>query len=312
MHRIKRFDRREFLIAGGAAVALPGFGAPAAELKSEPKSISLLALGDWGHDGSANQMAVAAKLGEVASRSGSRFIVSTGDNFYPSGVTSTKDPRWVRSFENVYTAPSLQIPWYAALGNHDHRGNIAAQVAYSLSSSRWKMPASYYAIAAPMAGGEAHVFFIDTTEIIGGGEWLGWIANGRRGREQLAWLEQCLEASAARWKIVVGHHPVHSGGRHGGDPTLVREIQPLLERYGVAMYVNGHDHCLQHVVVNGVSYLTSGAGSKPNAVRPIAGTHFASEELGFLEIELGGAATMRFVSPTRGVIHTHTVSRMRA
>lgn len=313
MHDTNGFDRREFLITGAAVTLLPGRGALAESIKRDAKTLSFLALGDWGQGGSANQRAVAAKLGEVAAERGSAFIITTGDNFYPSGVRSTKDAAWVDSFESIYAAPSLQVPWYPVLGNHDHRGNVQAQVAYSVTSQRWRMAARYYAIAVPLPeGGFAHIFFLDTTEIAGGDDWFGWIAPAGRAREQLEWLEQCLTASNARWKIVVGHHPVHSGGRHGGSSALVRAVKPLMERYGVTLYLNGHDHCLQHVAVNGLHYLTTGAGAKPNGVRRVEGTHFASEELGFLEIELGQSARIRFFSPTRGEIYAHTVSRMPA
>jgi acid phosphatase len=312
MHNVNRFNRREFLIAGTAAALLPGFGSMPLAAQTEARSVSFLAFGDWGRDGSESQMKVAAKLAQTARESRSRFIVTTGDNFYPSGVASTKDAHWQKSFEDVYAAPPLQVPWYPALGNHDHRGNVAAQIAYSGSSRRWKMPASYYAVSAPFPGGEAHLFFLDTTELIGDGRWFGWTYGDRRGQEQLAWFEDVLAASKARWKVVIGHHPVHSGGHHGGSEVLVRKVRPLLERYGVAMYINGHDHCLQHVIVDGISYLTTGAGAKPNAVQSIEGTQFASEELGFLEIELGQTARLRFISQARGIVHAHTISHMRA
>lgn len=40
------------------------------------------------------------------------FIISTGDNFYDSGLTDENDPAFEDSFTNIYTAPSLQKQWY--------------------------------------------------------------------------------------------------------------------------------------------------------------------------------------------------------
>jgi len=37
----------------------------------------------------------------------------------------------------VYTAPSLQKRWYAVEGNHDHKGNVSAEVDYTKLSKRW-------------------------------------------------------------------------------------------------------------------------------------------------------------------------------
>lgn len=37
------------------------------------------------------------------------FVISTGDNFYPSGLSSSRDPLVDESFKQVYNASSLQV-----------------------------------------------------------------------------------------------------------------------------------------------------------------------------------------------------------
>ena len=50
-----------------------------------------------------------------------QFIVSTGDNFYPSGVRSTDDPQWNNKWVEVYNNDSIKdLPWYISVGNHDY------------------------------------------------------------------------------------------------------------------------------------------------------------------------------------------------
>ncbi len=48
------------------------------------------------------------------------------------------DSRFQSVFEDIYTGDALQdIPWFHILGNHDHKGNHSAQIAYMNKSYRW-------------------------------------------------------------------------------------------------------------------------------------------------------------------------------
>lgn len=267
--------------AAAAAFALGRF-LPARAAADAP---AFLVLGDWGN-GSDNQRKVAAAMATVAQGSGCDFVVSTGDNIYPSGVTSVRDPQWKEKFEDVYAAPSLQVPWHVALGNHDYDGDVQAQIDYSNESARWHMPARYFTHTEALGDGtQADFFFTDTHPIRRAyRNWLRFVYFPPG--EQVAWLERSLAASKAAWKIVVGHHPVLSGGGHGNTDGLIEQFKPLFERYGVQAYLNGHNHNLEHVAVNGVHYLTSGGGCAPEAVTPIGGTRFAHGGLGFLHARL--------------------------
>lgn len=52
-------------------------------------------------------------MGITAEKKAVDFIISTGDNFYPSGLTGENDPAFDQSFSNIYTAPSLLKTWYS-------------------------------------------------------------------------------------------------------------------------------------------------------------------------------------------------------
>jgi tartrate-resistant acid phosphatase type 5 len=40
------------------------------------------------------------------------FVISTGDNFYENGLKGVSDRQFEESFSGIYTAQSLQKPWY--------------------------------------------------------------------------------------------------------------------------------------------------------------------------------------------------------
>src|ERR1700744_5511865 len=77
--------------------------------------LNFLVFGDWGRHGEQDQMEVAQQMGVTAQDTGARFVIAAGDNFYENGVASVDDKHWQVSYEKVYTAPSLQVPWYAIL-----------------------------------------------------------------------------------------------------------------------------------------------------------------------------------------------------
>ena len=255
-------------------------------------AFNYLVVGDWGRNGFFNQAEVADAMGEVGDPIRSRFTISTGDNFYTSGVTSTEDVKWERSFERIYTAPVLQSRWYSTLGNHDWQGNVAAQIAYSDVSDRWYLPAQYYAEEMRMDDSTAVLFvFLDTTPLAYPPEYEerfdddgDWDPEG-----QLEWLERTLAESDAPWKIVVGHHPVYVGSvRYSDNPLLIDTLVPLFERYGVQAYLAGHDHNLQHHRPEGstVDYFVSGAGSLLREVVETPNTLFALKVAGFMAFSM--------------------------
>lgn len=52
-------------------------------------------------------------MGKIGEKLDIDFVISTGDNFYESGLTGVDDKKFAKSFTNVYTAKSLQKQWYS-------------------------------------------------------------------------------------------------------------------------------------------------------------------------------------------------------
>ncbi|MBX9862376.1 MAG: metallophosphoesterase [Hyphomicrobium sp.] len=227
--------RRHFV---GGALAASASVAVGRQSIGRPKSsdLNFLIIGDWGDSGSVGQRLVAAAMKNATSYAPPRFVASVGDNFYPRGVSDPIDEAWLNSYERVYDPVALGCPWYAILGNHDHKGSVAAQIEYSEKSRRWMMPSAYYRRIEPIAPiTEAEFFYLDTTPLVSQqpSVWSRWIS-GTDPDEQFSWLESCLRSSSAVWKIVVGHHPIVSAGPHGASPKLVERyadkcIIPIFE-----------------------------------------------------------------------------------
>lgn len=285
---------RRSLIEGALAfLALGGVARAAGKTAAAGKELSFLVVGDWGDGRSPTTAAAVAKaMGRIGAENAISFVISTGDNFYESGVESTSDKKWQTNFEDVYSAPSLQVPWYAVLGNHDYGGSTSAQIDYSKKSRRWTMPDRYFAVSKDFGGASADFFFLDTQRMKG--DTLLEIVSHLDAEVQLRWLDRALDESRAPWKIVVGHHPVFSGGRHGDSELLGKRLKPILDRHGVAMYLCGHDHHLEALRSEKVAYFVSGAGSRSRQPHAHPKSLFASATPGFLLVRLtpaGGTAT---------------------
>ncbi|XP_035260785.1 tartrate-resistant acid phosphatase type 5a [Anguilla anguilla] len=263
-------------------------------------SIRFLAIGDWG--GLPNppyitpiEKATAQEMGKVAQQLGADFVLALGDNFYYKGVNSVHDPRFQDTFENIFTADSLNIPWYVVAGNHDHAGNVKAQIEYSRLSERWRFPNYYYELnfRVPRTGSTLTILMVDTVLLCGNSD--DYEDQKPRGpvsaveaNRQLQWIQKRLERSKADFLLVAGHYPVWSVSEHGPTECLLRQLRPLLVKHQATAYLCGHDHNLQYLQESGVGYVVSGAGNFMEADM----THRHHVPRGSLKFFTGAASTM--------------------
>jgi len=59
---------------------------------------------------------------------------------------------------------------------------------------------------------------------------------------QKKWLEEQLQKSTAKWKILLTHHPLYS--IRGNSNNIIQKwiFNPLVEKYGVDLVLQGHEH----------------------------------------------------------------------
>jgi len=231
-------------------------------------SVHFFTFGDGG-TGDDNQKAVATALKDYCAENICEFGVLLGDNFYNSGVTSVTDPKWQTHFEDIYAG--LNLPFFAALGNHDHQGNIQAQINYSDLQDRWKMPAAEYEIPFPVDSPHLlEIFVVDSYTFLPG---------------DADKLDQKLKDSQARWKIIALHHPIYSNGNHGDSNFLQNTLLPVVCNQADVI-LSGHDHLFGHFedTQDGCKFhqIVAGTGGRGlYASNPDPRLHFGKSAFGF-------------------------------
>ncbi len=272
-----------------------------------PAALRAVVIGDFGTNnifGKDAQDDVADAIFREHTKTPFNFGLVVGDNFYPDGLTSVDDKRWVRDWETPYGR--LGISFHAVPGNHDWANDrdwepVKTEIEYTAKSpsKTWHMPGPFYTFKV-FAGSVtdkplAQFYALDTQKMHAGEK-----------SDEIEWLKTAMTGDAS-WKIVMGHHPVISGGGHGGDAELktlrTTVLLPVIRAGGAHLYVAGHDHELQLLRLakpsdrDVLQIVTGAAGRDMNReVERLSETLFASKAFGYTVLEITESAlTIRFV-----------------
>ncbi|MCP6760596.1 MAG: metallophosphoesterase [Fischerella sp. CENA71] len=276
-----KLKRRQFLFLGGLSVIGTGFLASLsrqifsqnneqisqaiAGIPSTKKDLLLrfVSVADTG-TGTKGQYAVAKAMANYHNKNYYDLVILAGDNIYTNGEIEKINA----VFERPY-APLLKkgVKFQAALGNHDIRtANGDLQVKYA----GFNMQGRYYTFRRD----KVQFFTLDTNS---NADWIN----------QLNWLEQELSQSNATWKIVFGHHPIYASGVYGSNPDFIKTFTPLFQKYGVQLYINGHEHHYERTrAINGTTYLICGGGAGTRPVGKHEWTEYSAEKLSFAAYEV--------------------------
>jgi len=264
--------------------------------------LTFLAIGNWGRRAHRHQVDVASGLARAAREYQADFVVTTGDNFCDDGVDGVLDPQWHDSFDAVYDDAALDIPWYASLGDRDHRGDAGALVEYTQHDLRWRMSDQFYAINKRVDDStHAQFVFLDTTPLSADRD----LAPADDASLQLYWLRNMLAPSRSDWKIVIGHHALADLRL----PDNTTAIAPVLQNFGVQAYLSGFKPGLGVRRTDGVCSVLSGAGGGEGAQAPLDDTaSFYRAMPGFSVVTLASKTlTIRFCDADGNVIHQEAV-----
>ena len=224
---------------------------------------SFVAVGDVG-TGDHRQYGVAKTMSCWFAANPFPLVLLLGDNIYEHGEIAKIE----KTFEIPYQELLEQkVKFYAAIGNHDIRTNNGEeQILYT----GFNMDGRYYTFER----GNVQFFAIDTNPEA------PW-------QEQLDWLEKELDNAKQPWKVVFGHHQIYASGQRGVARELVAKLTPLFSRYGVQLYLNGHEHHYERTKpIEGTTYVTCGNGAQLRSVGKSDWTAYSISRLGFAVVEV--------------------------
>ncbi len=86
--------------------------------------------------------------------------------------------------------------------------------------------------------------------------------SNRRQEEQAVWLDKILAENPNRWTILTFHHPIFSSARGRDNAELRAAWQPVIDRHGVDLVLQGHDHTYgRSNLITGLSAQEGGHGT---------------------------------------------------
>lgn len=323
-------NRRRLLktaFCSSVALGLYLRGRSATPANTRKGNLELMAIGDFGSANEA-QWSVARAITRYAKAlpAPPLGMLMLGDNFYGGGLGSVSSKRWQNGFEECYPKDAFPGPCWAILGNHDYAetpGQETAELDYAKrpEGTRWTMPAKYYRLDLPdQEHPKVTILMIDTDfESINrrihpglGDERPIWISTEDQ-KAQMDWLVKELESKRAPFTIVVGHHPVYSNGPHGDTPELVTELGPVLEKYGVHLYLGGHDHDLQHLELERLKtsfVISGGGGQRVTEIHENHRAEFAQAVYGFSHLTVSDdILTLRHIDANGKLLHAFEKTR---
>jgi hypothetical protein len=287
----------------------------AEELAKLDGQFTFMIASDLGRNGYYDQKTVAEMMGIVTRITDLEFVAALGDIHHFRGVESVEDPLWNTNHELIYKHPELMLPWYPLLGNHEYEGNTQAVIDYSKVSRRWDMPGRYYSKTFKATENtEVLLLWIDTPRLID-----KYINNpeefadaqSQSMEEELEWIKSTLETSDAKWKIVMGHHPIYAGTYKSPSERedLQLRLQPILGKNNVDIFVCGHLHNFQHIQVEGsdIDYFVNSSASQTRKIDPIEGQLFGSPDSGFTLCTVNdNELVIKFVNKVGEIIYSYS------
>lgn len=324
-------------------------------LNSQDKetSMKVYMIGDAGKlENNETSAALKALENEIKNANASDLILFLGDNVYPKGIPDIDGPKRetaeliINSQINIakkFPGRVIFIP-----GNHDWYSGISGLklqeklVEKALGKNTF-LPENGCPIKKVKINNETILLVIDSQWYVTNWDKHPTINDNCDIKTRTDFLDEFRsEIKKARGKtvLVAIHHPMFTGGAHGGQYSFNDHMKPLpvlgslknllrntsgvsnadlsnkfyneLKRNLVAasqqndfvIFISGHEHSLQYFVKNNIRQIISGSGSKTTATRLVKGSEFASGTNGFaiLNFFKDGSSQVKFISAENNAV----------
>jgi 3',5'-cyclic AMP phosphodiesterase CpdA len=198
-------------------------------------SVRFAVIGDMG-TGDPPQYQIAQRMLEFHQKFPFTFAIMLGDNIYGGKTPADLQKKFEIPYKPLLDAG---VKFYASLGNHDDPSTEILYKPFNMNGERYFV----------FKKGDIAFFVLDSNYM---------------DPVQLAWLQQNLENSKAKWKICYFHHPLFNDGRaHGPDVDLRSRVEPLFKQYGVNIVYSGHEHTYERMKPqDGIYYFVVGSSAK--------------------------------------------------
>lgn len=237
----------------------------------ERKEIKFMAFGNTAGDNPGPKALLAAQMAQQEAD----FLIHTGD-LTASGLNADANAEFFTPYKEVLA----QTPLFVALGANEYgpdRTERESKAFVRANYSRfhdmtWSnaTPKYYYFDTA-----NARFIFLDANAVYGA----VWAPDLDEKSTQYKWLQTALATAAEKWKIVVVNAPLYSTGEKGPAHEAAARLEPLFERYGVKLVLQGAEADYERTFPmlkdepnpRGVTYVTLGGGGAPLTKR--SGSH---------------------------------------
>ncbi|HWC24012.1 MAG TPA: metallophosphoesterase [Flexivirga sp.] len=261
-------------------------------------------MGDWGMVNAAGTNPDAANLMSQVAASGARFMVTVGDNGYPSGnqlnygdLQQTGASTSAIFGSQFWTVPSPTTPIFTAAGNHGLSGTSHTDI------TTWTQDA---AVAGSNGRYQDDVYCCVNGTISAhyASEWYAFTAGGARfyvldaawgdtnkgtatpyandaaahwapGDPEYQWLLADLASHPSQLKFAFFHYPLYVDNPTESSDTFLsgpNNLEGVLGSHGVQIVFNGHAHLYQRNLPSApgmpISYVTGGGGGSLEPVGP--------------------------------------------